>query len=345
MDNNVLFVDDEVQILNAIRRAVRDETFTAIFANSGEEALHIMAEKEIKVLVTDMRMPGMTGLDLLKAVKVNYPDMIKIVLSGYTQLSQIMATINQGDIFRFIAKPWNSKEDLIASVEQGLEYYNIRKERAELEKNLEKRNKAYQNILKTMNDKFDYLNKSIKVIRTINDAMFEKLANEFSWQGSAGLRGYQLTLFRHIQALYLETMLISPKAFTLEEYMGALQRCCNQRFTVKLAGDLGHKQLKFFGNFKLIIGVIELFATQGNQQMLNEHQDVTITLFANEERLLTSIRWSEMSQLSDWLQKIAPVLEFVRGLLQESGIGIELSYEDGQERSIEMTIMVLEQSI
>lgn len=71
--NSVLFVDDEMNILSAIRRAVVDEPFQAFFANSGKEALKIMEEREIAVLVTDMRMPEMDGLQLLKIVKEEYP--------------------------------------------------------------------------------------------------------------------------------------------------------------------------------------------------------------------------------------------------------------------------------
>lgn len=87
--NTVLFVDDEIHILSSIRRATMDESFEALFASSGQEALQIFEKKEISVIVTDMRMPGMDGLALLKIVKEKYPQTVRIVLSGYTQLSQV----------------------------------------------------------------------------------------------------------------------------------------------------------------------------------------------------------------------------------------------------------------
>ena len=107
---SVLFVDDEVNILNALRRGLIDEEYTCYFAISGQQALRIMEAEKIAVIVTDMRMPGMDGLALLKEVAAKWPLTVKIVLSGFTQLQQILATINQVDIFKFITKPWKLEE-------------------------------------------------------------------------------------------------------------------------------------------------------------------------------------------------------------------------------------------
>ena len=82
---SVLFVDDEVNILNAIKREMIDENFKMFFANSAKEALKIIDENQISVIVTDMRMPEMNGLELLKIVEEKSPMTVKMVLSGYTQ--------------------------------------------------------------------------------------------------------------------------------------------------------------------------------------------------------------------------------------------------------------------
>lgn len=124
----VLFVDDEPNVLNSIRRATVGEPFEALFANNGQEALKIIIEQTISVIVTDMRMPGMDGLSLIKQVKDLSPKTIRIVLSGYTQLSQVIATVNQGEIYHFIPKPWEMEEQLLVVVRQAIARYQQEKE-------------------------------------------------------------------------------------------------------------------------------------------------------------------------------------------------------------------------
>lgn len=150
-EDAVLFVDDELNILNAIRRAVTDENFQSFYANSAKEALKIMAEQEIAVIVTDMRMPEMDGLQLLKIVKNDYPDTVRMVLSGYTQLSQVLATVNQADIFNFITKPWDS--DLNRMIYKAIDYHHLKKMEAEMKATLGQRNTAYKNMMAGMEAK------------------------------------------------------------------------------------------------------------------------------------------------------------------------------------------------
>jgi CheY-like chemotaxis protein len=124
-NNIVLFVDDEENILMSLKRGLRKEGYKKLFAVSGHEALELFEENEISVIVSDMRMPGMTGLELLKEVKEKYPDTVRIVLSAYTQLPQVLASINQADIFKFITKPWDLENGLKKIIREGLDYYNL----------------------------------------------------------------------------------------------------------------------------------------------------------------------------------------------------------------------------
>ncbi len=120
----ILFVDDEVRLLRSIERGLIEQPYHLLFAESGEQALRILAKNQVHVLVTDMRMPEMTGLELLKTVKERYPQIVRIVLSGYTQVSMLLAAINQGEIFRFITKPWRMEEDFIPAIREAVENYN-----------------------------------------------------------------------------------------------------------------------------------------------------------------------------------------------------------------------------
>jgi YesN/AraC family two-component response regulator len=119
----VLFVDDEVRILRSIKRIVFDKEFESLFANSGPEALEMLKEHDVQVLVTDMRMPEMTGLELLRAVKMEYPFIARIVLSGYTQVTTLLTAINQGEIMRYIIKPWENEEELLSAIQDGFAKY------------------------------------------------------------------------------------------------------------------------------------------------------------------------------------------------------------------------------
>ena len=143
----VLFVDDEPNILSSLRRGLMDEEYYCFFAPSGKEALEIIAKEKIAVIVTDMRMPEMNGLELLLRVSEESPMTVKVVLSGYTQLPQILVTINQVDIFKFVTKPWVLAE-LIQVVRKSLDFYIIQEENSSYKKILEAKNKSYQNILK-----------------------------------------------------------------------------------------------------------------------------------------------------------------------------------------------------
>jgi diguanylate cyclase (GGDEF)-like protein/PAS domain S-box-containing protein len=114
-DNHLLLVDDEPSILAALRRLLRREGYEIFTAASGTEALELLAREKIQVIVSDQRMPGMSGTDFLSYVKAMYPKTVRIVLSGYADITAVTEAINQGAIYKFFSKPWNDealKDDL-----------------------------------------------------------------------------------------------------------------------------------------------------------------------------------------------------------------------------------------
>lgn len=137
-ERTILFVDDEEKVLKSLQRGLLDEPYHCLFANSGKEALDILENNEVHVICTDMRMPEMNGLELLRIVKEKYPQIVRLVLSGYTQVGMLLTAINQGEIFKFITKPWKLEEEFKAIIDQAIEYYNLRAERDQLAAELEK---------------------------------------------------------------------------------------------------------------------------------------------------------------------------------------------------------------
>lgn len=188
--NRVLFVDDEPLILNALKRGLINEPYEQLFALSGEAALQLLEEHEVSILVTDMRMPGMSGLELLKRVKERYPEVVKLVLSGYTHLPQVLVTVNQGDIFKFITKPWNLDSELRDVIKEALDYYNYQAAVRKAGQALERKNASFQNIVKTYDDKLlavrDEMGIMVEMCRRwfkLQDRLMRSNENamEFSW--------------------------------------------------------------------------------------------------------------------------------------------------------------------
>ena len=106
----ILFVDDESNILSALKRLMRKTPYHCLFANGGKDALALLDDNIVDVVISDMKMPEMTGEELLSEVSRLYPETMRIVLSGFSEESMIMGAINEGRIWGFIHKPWNDAE-------------------------------------------------------------------------------------------------------------------------------------------------------------------------------------------------------------------------------------------
>ncbi len=110
VDETLLLLDDEPNILNALRRLLRREGYRILATTSPQEAFELLAQHRVQVIISDQRMPEMSGTEFLSRVKQIYPDTVRIVLSGYTDLQSITEAINRGAIYRFLVKPWDDEE-------------------------------------------------------------------------------------------------------------------------------------------------------------------------------------------------------------------------------------------
>jgi response regulator RpfG family c-di-GMP phosphodiesterase len=125
-DYAVLFVDDEQNILNSLERLFHDDELKILKAISGEDALELVKNEEISVLVSDNCMPGMKGVELLSKVRDISPDVVRILMTAYADLPIAMDAINRGEVFRFIEKPWDNtllKETV--TVYEGISRFQI----------------------------------------------------------------------------------------------------------------------------------------------------------------------------------------------------------------------------
>ena len=118
----ILVVDDEAEILFSLRSLLRHE-FEVHTAEGGTEALDIMRRHVIHVILSDQRMPQMSGVELLSQARVACPEAVRIVFTGYADLKAVIDAINQGQIFHYLTKPWDPDE-MVAALRQGCEEYD-----------------------------------------------------------------------------------------------------------------------------------------------------------------------------------------------------------------------------
>jgi FixJ family two-component response regulator len=152
MEERVLFVDDEQNVLSAIKRMLFDEPYEQLYASSGEEALSLIKTNSLAVVVSDMRMPVMDGVSFLEKSREILPDTIRIILSGQADMLSVMQAINRGGIWRFISKPWND-DDLKCTIRNALDLYAVRRERQCLLEELSQKNEQLESINRELEER------------------------------------------------------------------------------------------------------------------------------------------------------------------------------------------------
>jgi len=118
----ILFVDDEEYILKSVNRCIRPLNFEVFLANSTEMAFEILSNNSIDIIVSDMKMPNISGIDFLKEIKKAYSDIHRLILSGYIDRNDVLQAVMNGVAFEYITKPWNN----ITLQEQLIHIVNIR---------------------------------------------------------------------------------------------------------------------------------------------------------------------------------------------------------------------------
>lgn len=128
----ILLVDDEPSVLNALQRFFRRAGYSGVITcTSGREGLELLERSgPVELVVSDYRMPEMNGVEFLSAVRARWPDTVRMVLSGYADTSAIIAATNEGNIYKFISKPWD-EDFLLQSVEQALKLYTANRRKNE----------------------------------------------------------------------------------------------------------------------------------------------------------------------------------------------------------------------
>jgi response regulator RpfG family c-di-GMP phosphodiesterase len=226
----LLLVDDEGNILAALKRLLRRDGYTILSASSGAEGLKLLQEyPDIGVILSDQRMPEMTGTEFLGKVKALYPDTVRIVLSGYTDLNSVTDAINEGAIYKFLTKPWDD-ELLRKNVCDAFEYHELKLKNQRLTKELSLANEKLEQkvaektkdasfnltVLQQAQDVLEYL--PVAVIGVAKDGMVV-VANRLAGEWLAGM----LFLGQDVQTALPEAITTIYRA-AIDGNAGVIQR-------------------------------------------------------------------------------------------------------------------------
>lgn len=163
---NVLALDDEENILNSLKRLFLNEPYNVATTSNAKEAMEIVTREEIKVVLSDYRMPDMSGVEFLGKVKMKKPDVLRILFTGFADIAAAEEAINEGEVYRFISKPWNT-EELKTTIRQAIEHYDLVLE-----------NRNYLKTTEKKNEELEVLNKKLKGMYEIQKEFTSTVSHE-----------------------------------------------------------------------------------------------------------------------------------------------------------------------
>jgi signal transduction histidine kinase/AraC-like DNA-binding protein len=173
----ILYVDDEEDNLTVFNSTFRRD-YEVHLASSGEEGIEIMKKHKIHLVITDQRMPGMTGIQFLEKIIPDYPDCIRMILTGFSDIEAIIQAINTGRVYRYITKPWN-KQELKINIDKGLETYNLREQNRKLIDDLKEANQTLEQKVTERTNELEKKNLQISEMDQMKTRFFANISHEF----------------------------------------------------------------------------------------------------------------------------------------------------------------------
>lgn len=169
----ILIVDDEIQIINALKRIFRKMDYEILAATMPEDAIHVINNKKLDIIICDYNMPNINGIDVLKHAKKVLPDVVRILMTGYCDVNIAISAINEGSVFYYISKPWKNEEviSVIQNALGALEKKRRQNDQNDLYRYInESQNYLAEvsNKLKSMDKKDEFKNLKVSVIEDEN---------------------------------------------------------------------------------------------------------------------------------------------------------------------------------
>jgi response regulator RpfG family c-di-GMP phosphodiesterase len=143
---NILYVDDELNNLISFKAVFRIK-YNVLTAISGSDAIKVLRDNEVNIIITDQRMPQMTGVEFLESILGDFPDPTRILLTGYADMNAVIDAVNKGKIFHYLNKPWN-EEELDMTIQRAYEVYKAKMDEKELNSKLTVSNEQLEFLLR-----------------------------------------------------------------------------------------------------------------------------------------------------------------------------------------------------
>jgi len=174
----LLFVDDETNILNALKRLFRPLGYRIFIAESGKAGLELLERENIDLVVSDMRMPEMNGAQFLEQVRNKWPDTVRFLLTGYADVGSTIAAVNGGGIYRYIAKPWD-ENDIVLAVREVLARKRLEQEKRQLEELTQQQNEQLKDLNANLDNKVKARTEELRQTMGFLETAHKSLKNNF----------------------------------------------------------------------------------------------------------------------------------------------------------------------
>lgn len=174
----LLFVDDEANILASLKRLFRPQGYRIFTAESGAQGLEIMGCEAVDLVISDMRMPEMNGAQFLEKIREKWPETVRILLTGYAEISATVDAINRGQIYRYISKPWEDN-DITLLVKHALRQKTLEREKQRLEELARKQNEELKELNASLEDKVKARTEEVRQTMAFLEDAHEKLKKGF----------------------------------------------------------------------------------------------------------------------------------------------------------------------
>jgi response regulator RpfG family c-di-GMP phosphodiesterase len=174
----LLFVDDEVNVLSSLKRLFRPFGYRIFTAEGGTQGLDILARETVDVVVSDMRMPEMNGAQFLQKVNEQWPDTVRILLTGYAEIGATIDAVNKGHIYRYISKPWEDN-DIVLAIKQALHQKQLEKANQGLEELTRKQNEELKDLNANLEEKVKARTEEVRQTMGFLEVAHEKLKKGF----------------------------------------------------------------------------------------------------------------------------------------------------------------------
>ncbi|MBN2261574.1 MAG: hybrid sensor histidine kinase/response regulator [Prolixibacteraceae bacterium] len=212
---NLLVIDDEPEIVKALSRQFR-RTYNVFSSTNAEEAFHILENEHIQVVISDQRMPGMNGVEFFERIKHKYPDALKLILTGYSDIEAVIGAINEGQVFRYVTKPWNP-EELNIIIKEAFEKHELITNNRKLMQQLQDANETLEHKVQERTKELEKANQKLIELNSEKNRYIGMVAHD--------LRN-PIGVAESFSALLIEDLHVIDKN-TEREYLGHINKSCN----------------------------------------------------------------------------------------------------------------------